>query len=48
MSEAIGHVVCGISEVRDDLQEAFLARDKGRTGAVSGIDFKVHVEVSIS
>lgn len=41
MAEAIEHVVCGIGEVKDDLQEAFLARDTGRTGALGGAAFKV-------
>lgn len=40
MAEAIEHVVSGISEVREELQQAFLARDKGFTGALGGPDFK--------
>lgn len=43
MAEAIEYVVCGIAEVRDELQEAFLVRDKGRTGALGGTDFKVYI-----
>lgn len=42
MAEAIEHVVRGIEEVRDELQEAFLARDSGRTGALGGPAFKVN------
>lgn len=41
MAEAIEHVVGGIGEVKDELQEAFLARDSGRTGALGGPAFKV-------
>lgn len=41
MVEAIEHVVVGIEEAKDDLQEAFLARDSGRTGALGGPAFKV-------
>lgn len=40
MAEALKHVVSGISEVKDELQHAFLIRDKGRTGAIGGPDFK--------
>lgn len=41
MSEAIEHVVCGLKEVEDDLMQAFLTRDKGRTGSLGSSDFKV-------
>ena len=41
MAEAIEHVVCGIGDVREELHEAFLARDPGRTGALGGAAFKV-------
>ncbi|CAB1096682.1 unnamed protein product [Ectocarpus sp. CCAP 1310/34] len=40
MAEAIEHVVCRIGEVKDGLQEAFVARDTGRTGALGGAAFK--------
>lgn len=40
MAEALEHVVRGIGEVEDELREAFIARDKGRTGALGGSDFK--------
>lgn len=48
MAEAIEYAVCGMSEVRDELQEAFVARDKGMTGALSGANFKVFVQSSTS
>ncbi len=41
MAEAIEHVVCGIGDVKEELHEAFLARDPGRTGALGGAAFKV-------
>lgn len=41
MAEAIEHVVCGIGDIKEELREAFLARDTGRTGAVGGSAFKV-------
>lgn len=41
MAEAIEHVVGGIEGAKDELQEAFLARDSGRTGALGGPAFKV-------
>ncbi|CAM9208018.1 unnamed protein product, partial [Scytosiphon promiscuus] len=40
MAEAVEHVVCGIRDAKEDLQEAFLARDTGRTGALGGSAFK--------
>lgn len=40
MAEALEHIVSGISEVKDELQQAFLARDKEHTGAIGGPDFK--------
>lgn len=45
MAEAIEHVVGGIEEVKEDLQEAFWARDGGRTGALGGPAFKVMLVV---
>lgn len=41
MAEAIEHVVCGIGDIKEELEEAFLARDTGRTGALGGSAFKV-------
>lgn len=41
MADALEHVVCGIGEVKEALEQAFLARDKGLTGALGGSDFKV-------
>lgn len=41
MAEAIEHVMCGIGDVKEDLQEAFLARDTSRSGALGGSAFKV-------
>ncbi|CAM9447460.1 unnamed protein product, partial [Hapterophycus canaliculatus] len=40
MAEAVEHVICGISDIKGDLEEAFLARDTGRTGALGGSAFK--------
>lgn len=47
MAEAIEHVVGGIEEVKDDLQEAFWARDGGRTGALGGPAFKVKLKLKL-
>lgn len=44
MSEAIEYVVFGLKEVEDDLMQAFLTRDKGRTGALGSADFKASRE----
>lgn len=41
MAEAVEHVVCGIADIKVDLEQAFLARDTGRTGALGGSAFKV-------
>lgn len=41
MAEAIEHVVRGIGDVKEELHQAFLARDTGHTGALGGSAFKV-------
>lgn len=41
MAEAIEQAILGISKVKDELLQAFVARDKGHTGALGGPDFKV-------
>lgn len=41
MAEAVEHVVRGIGEIKVGLEQAFLARDTGRTGALGGSAFKV-------
>ena len=42
MSEAIEHVVSALGDVEEEMRQAFLARDKGRTGALPGSNFKVN------